>query len=41
MKKTHILETDLKTLNGESLIGSGDVIITKQKLSILSDPYIY
>ena len=28
MKKTHILETDLKTLNGESLLGSGDIIIT-------------
>ena len=27
MKKTHILETDLKTLNGESLLGSGDINI--------------
>ena len=25
MNKTHILETDLKTLNGESLLGSGDI----------------
>ena len=25
MKKTHILETDLKTLNGESLLGAGDI----------------
>lgn len=41
MKKTHILETYLKTLNGESLVRSGDVIITKQKLSTLSDHYIY
>ena len=40
MNKTHILETYLKTLNEESLIGSGDVIITKQKLSTLSNPYI-
>ena len=28
MKKTHILETDLKTLNEESLLGSGNIIIT-------------
>lgn len=27
MKKTHILETDLKTLNGESLLGSGDIVV--------------
>ena len=27
MKKTHILETDLKTINGESILGSGDIII--------------
>ena len=28
MKKTHILETDLKTINGESVLGSGDIVIT-------------
>ena len=28
MKKTHILETDLKTINGESVLGSGDIEIT-------------
>lgn len=27
MKKTHILETDLKTVNGESLIGKGNIVI--------------
>ena len=27
MNKTHILETDLKTLNGESLLGSGDIVV--------------
>ena len=28
MKKTHILETDLKTINGQSVLGSGDIVIT-------------
>ena len=28
MKKTHILETDLKTINGESVLGSGDIEIS-------------
>ena len=28
MKKTHILETDLKTINGESILGSGDLVIS-------------
>ena len=28
MNKTHILETDLKTLNWESLLGSGDIVVT-------------
>ena len=28
MKKTHILETDLKTINGESVLGSGNIEIT-------------
>ena len=25
MKKTHVLETDLNTINGESLLGDGDI----------------
>ena len=28
MKKTHILETDLKTINGQSVLGSGNIVIT-------------
>ncbi len=28
MKKTHILETDLKTINGQSVLGSGDLVIS-------------
>ena len=27
MKKTHILETDLKTINGQSVLGSGNIVI--------------
>ena len=30
MKKTHILETDLKTINGESLLGSGNISVTAE-----------
>ena len=30
MKKTHILETDLKTINGESILGSGDIFVTAE-----------
>ena len=30
MKKTHILETDLKTINGESILG---ISILQQKLT--------
>ena len=30
MKKTHILETDLKTINGVSVLGSGDIEITAE-----------
>ena len=30
MKKTHILETDLKTINGQSVLGSGNVFITAE-----------
>ena len=28
MKKTHILETDLKTINGQSVLGNGNIEIT-------------
>ena len=30
MKKKHILETDLKTINGESVLGSGNIEITSE-----------
>ena len=30
MKKTHILETDLKTINGQSLLGNGNVFVTAE-----------
>ena len=30
MKKTHILETDLKTINGQSVLGSGDIFVTAE-----------
>lgn len=36
MKKTHILETDLKTINGESIVGDGDIDL--EGLSTLSSP---
>ena len=30
MKKTHILETDLKTINGQSVLGNGNIFITAE-----------
>ena len=30
MKKTHILETDLKTINGQSLLGNGNIFVTAE-----------
>ena len=39
MKKTHILETDLKTINGESILGSGDIVISGGGAVDLSDYY--
>lgn len=36
MKKTHILETDIKTVNGKSLLGSGDIDL--EGLSTMSNP---
>ena len=30
MKKTHILETDLKTINGQTVLGSGNIEITTE-----------
>ena len=30
MKKTHILETDLKTINGQSVLGNGDIFVTAE-----------
>ena len=30
MKKTHILETDLKTINGQSVLGNGNIFVTAE-----------
>ena len=40
MKKTHILETDLKTINGQSVLGSGNIFITADIASPLLQPII-
>ena len=40
MKKTHILETDLKTINGQSVLGNGNIFITADIASPLLQPII-
>ena len=40
MKKTHILETDLKTINGQSFLGNGNIEITADIASPLHQPII-